>query len=64
MHRSIRRLLLAAPLALLATACGGGEEAGVQDTAEPFDTIAPAPSDTTLVPGGSEPGPQPQRPES
>ena len=52
----MRRTLLVALAAVAAAAGCDGYDA--PDQAEPFDTIAPAPHDTTAVPGADEPGSQ------
>ena len=57
--RARRRAIGVAALLLLG-ACEDRQPAPPQ--AQPADTIAPAPKQPGSVPGGNEPGPQPQRP--
>lgn len=48
-------LLLVVAAVAVAAGCDGYD---APEGAEPFDTIAPAPGDTTAVPGADEPGSQ------
>lgn len=52
----MKRSIVLAALAILVSGCDGYDP---PDEANPFDSIAPAPKDSTQVPGAGEPGSQP-----